>query len=131
MGIVVPETIRALIAEKLVDIGLELYEIHYIQAGKRGSLRITIDSPAGVTVGDCEKASRDISLLLDVEEFSPGRPFNLEISSPGIDRQLKTERDFRRITGRWVVLQMKPEFTGKKTLRGIVTGCTDGILHCE
>jgi ribosome maturation factor RimP len=131
MAFPVPENIKEAIAAKLAELGLELFELRFFQAGSRGILRIIIDSPSGVTIGDCEKASSELSILLDVEDFLAGRPYNLEISSPGIDRPLKTEKDFKRTIGRFVVVQMTEEYSDKKTLRGKVTGCADGILKCE
>jgi ribosome maturation factor RimP len=127
----VAETIRAVIEAKLAESGLELFDIRFFQAGPRPVLRVTIDSPAGITIGECEKASNDISILLDVEDFSPGRRYTLEVSSPGIDRPLKTERDYKRIADHIVVLQMGRTYPGKKTLRGKVVGCADGVLRCE
>ena len=94
-------------------------------------LRITIDRAAGVTVGDCEMFSNELSVALDVEQFLEGRPYTLEVSSPGIDRPLKTERDFKRAIGRFVILQMAPAFEGKKTMRGKVIGCGNGSIECE
>lgn len=127
----VPENIKEIITEKLAECGYELFDLKFFQAGSRGVLRITIDSQAGVTIADCEKASKELSLMLDVEDFSSTRPYTLEISSPGIDRQLKTERDFRRTVGRFVVVQMTPEYPGKKSIRGKVTGCAGGKMQCE
>jgi ribosome maturation factor RimP len=131
MSPMIPENVQELIASKLAELGYELFDIRFFQAGSRAVLRVTIDAPIGVSVGDCEKASTELSLLLDVEEFSAGRPYTLEISSPGIDRPLKTERDFKRTVGRFVMLQMVPHYDGKKTLRAKVIGCADGIVQCE
>ena len=131
MAVLISDEIKAVIEGKLTELGLELFDLKYFQAGSRAVLRIIIDSPSGVTVGDCERVSNELSPLLDVENFAAGRPYTLEISSPGIDRQLKTERDFKRVIGRIVVLQMAPAWTGKKTLRGTVIGCAEGILQIE
>jgi ribosome maturation factor RimP len=131
MGAVIPDSIRGLIGSKCAELGYELFDCSFFQAGTRAVLRVTIDARGGVSVGDCERASNELSLLLDVEEFSAGRPYTLEVSSPGIDRPLRTERDFRRTVGRFVVLQMSPACDGKKTLRVKVTGCAEGTLQCE
>jgi ribosome maturation factor RimP len=131
MAAMVPENVKEAIVAKLDDLGLELFDLRFLQAGSRGVLRIAIDSPDGVKIGDCEKASSELAIVLDVEGFLGGRPYNLEVSSPGIDRPLKTEKDFKRSMGRFVVLQMTPEFPGKKTVRGKVVGCANGILQCE
>ncbi len=131
MGSMIPESIKELIVAKLAELGYEPFDIRFFQAGSRALVRITIDARNGVSVGDCEKVSNELSLLLDVEDFSAGRPYTLEVSSPGIDRPLKTERDFRRTAGRFVVLQMAPVFNGKKTLRGKVVNCTNVVVLCE
>ena len=128
MSAIIPEN---MISAKCAELGYELFDCRFFQAGSRAVLRITIDAPGGVSIGDCERTSTELSLLLDVEEFSAGWPYTLEISSPGIDRPLKTERDFRRTLGRFVMLQMVPHYSGKKTLRAKVTGCADGIVQCE
>jgi len=127
----IPENIKELIKEKLAEHGYELFDGKFFQAGSRGVLRVSIDSPEGVTIADCEKASKELSIMLDVEDFSSTRPYTLEISSPGIDRQLKTERDFRRTVGRFAVIQMAPEYAGKRTIRGKVTGCSVEKVQCE
>lgn len=131
MSGLVPENIRELIAAKCAEHGYELFEIKFFQAGARAVLRIIIDSESGIAIADCEKASKELSLMLDVEDFSSTRPYTLEITSPGIDRQLKTERDFRRTAGRFAVVQMRPEYPGKRTVRGKVTGCTGDKVQVE
>jgi len=131
MSAVIPDAIRELLQAKCTELGYELFDCRFSQAGSRAVLRISIDAPDGVSVGDCEKASNELSLLLDVEEFSAGRPYTLEVSSPGIDRPLKTEREFKRTIGRFVVLQMAPLYDGKKTLRVKVIGCAEDMMQCE
>jgi ribosome maturation factor RimP len=128
---IVPANIKELIEEKLAENGYELFDLKFFQAGSRAVLRIVIDSESGVTIADCEKASRELSIMLDVEDFSSTRPYSLELSSPGIDRQLKTGRDFRRTIGRFVVVQMAPEYPGKRTIRGKMIGVADDKIQCE
>ena len=127
----ITEAIKSIIASKCAGLGFELFDLKLFQAGSRAVLRITIDRTAGVTVGDCEMVSNELSIALDVERFLEGRPYTLEVSSPGIDRPLKTERDFKRAIGRFVILQMAPAFEGKKTMRGKVIGCGNGLIECE
>ncbi|MFP4417547.1 MAG: ribosome maturation factor RimP, partial [Chitinispirillaceae bacterium] len=75
------DRIRPLIEKKVQSLGLELYEIKYIRGG-RSILRVYIDKESGVTIDDCELVSNELSMLLDVEEFSRS-PYTLEVSSPG------------------------------------------------
>ena len=100
------ESIKPVIEKKLTSMGLELYELKCIKAGSRLILRIFIDKDSSVTVDDCEKASHEISILLDVENFSQ-TPYTLEVSSPGIDRPLTTEKEFRRLVGNDIRVHFK------------------------
>ncbi|NLP03119.1 MAG: ribosome maturation factor RimP [Fibrobacter sp.] len=122
------EKIRPVIESKLKDLGFELFDFRFFHAGSRSILRVTVDSENGVTISDCENISNELSVLLDVENFSAGRPYNLEVSSPGIDRQLRTEKDFRRTIGRDVVLHLTEGIEGKKTIRGRVVKCEGNKL---
>jgi ribosome maturation factor RimP len=80
---------------------------------KGGVLRIFIDREEGVTLADCEQVSRQVSALLDVLDFGPGR-YLLEVSSPGLDRQLYQPRDYDRFAGRLVRVTYEDPGTGKK-----------------
>lgn len=80
-------------------LGMSVEEVHLLGRGRRTLLRITIDKDGGVTLADCEAFSRDIGALLDVEDPLSG-PYNLEVSSPGLDRPLKNVEDFRKNTGK-------------------------------
>jgi ribosome maturation factor RimP len=122
------EEITPLIDAKLKELGFELYDLRFFQAGTHSILRIVIDSPEGVKIADCAHASREISLVLDEKNFSEEHPYNLEVSSPGIDRPLKTERDYRRIVGRDVSLHLTSGVDGKKTVTGEVVACEDNKL---
>jgi ribosome maturation factor RimP len=102
------EDITPLIEEKLKFLRLDLYEVKFVAAGKNSVLRIFIDREGGVTIADCEKASNEISMLLDVEDFSPGQ-YSLEVSSPGADRVLHTQKHFKSVIGQYVNIVLKPE----------------------
>jgi ribosome maturation factor RimP len=119
------ERIRPLIREKLRSMGLELWELKYHRAGRRSVLKVFIDRLGGVTIDDCEQASRDLAVMLDVEGFAQG-PYALEVSSPGLDRPLVEERDFRRAVGRRVSITLRePE---QACISGVVRSCADGVV---
>jgi ribosome maturation factor RimP len=80
---------------------------------KGGVLRLFVDKPEGVTLADCEQVSRQASALLDVLDFGSGR-YVLEVSSPGLDRQLYKPRDYERFAGRLVRVTYEDPETGKK-----------------
>ena len=113
------EELRPQIESKLAESGCVLFDIRYFRAGPRSILRINVDKPnGGITIGECEEVSNELSILLDVEGFSLNRPYTLEVSSPGSDRLLKTEQDYRRIINRYVVIHLKNEIDGNKKVRG-------------
>jgi ribosome maturation factor RimP len=121
--------IQEVISQKLNAMGFELYDLKYNQAGKYSSLRIFIDKPGGVTIADCEQASNELSVVLDVENFSK-TPYSLEVSSPGIDRPLKTEKDFKRVLGNTVTVIFKIDMKSK-TVTGSLVHCADGKIQVQ
>jgi ribosome maturation factor RimP len=124
------EEIRPLIEEKLAETGLELYDISFARAGRNSVLKVFVDKEGGVTIDECETASREISTLLDVEEFSTST-YRLEVSSPGADRPLRTERDFKRARGREVRFMIDSQEGRQKNIRGTVLDCTAGSVRIE
>src|SRR5512136_2488935 len=85
-------------------LGLELVEVEYRQEGGRMVLRIYVDRVGGVTLDDCAKVSRELDDILDAEDFIRGK-YTLEVSSPGLNRQLKKASDFERFVGRLVKIR--------------------------
>ncbi len=83
------------------ELGVELEDIELNRLKNRFLLRIYIDKDGGVTIGDCERVSREIEAILDVEDPIPGS-YILEVSSPGLDRPLKRPKDFIRFSGKKV-----------------------------
>lgn len=87
--------LEKMIQDICTDVGVELVEFASFQAGKRKLLRLFIDKEDGVTVDDCAQVSRELGARLDLENIFED-PYTLEVSSPGLDRPLKTDRDFQR-----------------------------------
>ena len=100
------EDITPIIQPIVEDAGLELVELQYRQESSGWTLRIIMYKKSGVTLDDCTKVSREVSHVLDVEDLIPHK-YNLEVSSPGLDRPLKTQRDFERNVGEKVALIVK------------------------
>ena len=124
------EEITSIIEDKLKFLRMELYDIKFIPAGRHSILRVFIDREGGVTIDDCEKASREISMLLDVENFSQD-PYTLEVSSPGADRPLSTQRDFLKVIGHYVNLEFKSGEKQKPVYVGKCLSCADNVLTIE
>ena len=83
----------------------ELVDVEYVKEGTNWYLRAYIDKEGGITVDDCEVVSRELSELLDQEDFIPDS-YILEVSSPGLGRQLKKEKDFARSIGKEVEIKL-------------------------
>ena len=87
-------------------------------------MRLYIDNADGIGLDDCEKVSHAVSALLDVEDPLPGQ-YNLEISSPGVDRKLTKVGHFQRFMGDTVKVQMRFPVDGRKRFRGTIESCDD------
>ncbi len=93
------EKVSELAAEVAGDLQLELVSVEVTGRGRRSMVRIVIDKEGGVTISDCEKMSRGLEALLDVEDPIPGT-YMLEVGSPGLDRPLHSQRDYERSVGK-------------------------------
>ena len=100
------------------EFGYSLYDVEYVKEGTDYYLRAYIDKEGGITVDDCEKVSRSLELKLDEEDFIPNA-YILEVSSPGLGRQLKKEKHFLAGIGEQVDVRLykalpdkRKEFTG-------------------
>lgn len=111
------------IIEPVVNsLGCELWGLEYHASGRRrGLLRIYIDKPGGVNLSDCERVSRQVSSVLDVEDPISGE-YNLEVSSPGMDRPLYTLAQFADFTGEQVRVRLREPFEGRRQFSGLLTG---------
>ena len=99
-------------------LGYELVELELKLGQRTGLVRLYIDSEAGVTLDDCERVSHQVSALLDVEDPIPGQ-YNLEVSSPGLDRVLRIPAHFRRFAGERVKLEIgEPTPEGRRRYTG-------------
>lgn len=104
--------LESLLEPILEDKGLILVDLELKGVGKRKILRVYIDKPGGVTIKDCEEVSREYSVLLDVEDPIEGS-YILEVSSPGIDRELRKEREFKWALGKEVIVNtLEGDFKG-------------------
>jgi ribosome maturation factor RimP len=103
----------------LKDVGYELVDIEFVPGKGGGTLRIYIDSPEGIDVDDCADASHAISELLDVEDPFPGA-YSLEVSSPGLDRVLRTPEHFARFVDNRVKVELVVPRDGRKRYTGML-----------
>lgn len=124
--------IKALIREAVEDEGFELVGVELAQTGRNPVLRVYVDRPGGVTVSDCAYISRRVGVLLEVDDFIPGS-YTLEVSSPGLERPLFSEADYRRFQGREIRLQAVEKIEGRRNFTGRIKGFSNGVvqLDCE
>ena len=114
------DELNALLTPLIGDLGLELVGIEF-SPGRGGSLlRVYVDAPGRpVTIDDCERASREISALLDVNDPVAGR-YTLEVSSPGLDRPLFTPEQFARFVGQAVKINVNLPLDGRRRFHGTI-----------
>jgi ribosome maturation factor RimP len=126
--------------------GLEIFDVHLRRESIGAVLRVIIDKPDpgrpttpeedSVGIEDCQHVSRDLSALLDVEEADLDEPvlgqaYTLEVSSPGLDRPLRYEADYRRFTGRLAKLVTLEPIDGQSAFSGRLSGVQDGHVVLE
>ena len=111
-------------------LGYELVDAEVRLGSKGGLVRLFIDNPEGIDLDDCEKVSLAVSALLDVEDPVPGN-YNLEVSSPGLDRKLTKVEHFQRFAGETVKVQMRFPIEGRRRFRGTLVSSDDENIVVE
>ena len=114
-------------------LGFEFWGLEYIAQGKNSVLRVFIDSPNGIHVDDCAQVSRQISGVMDVEDPITSE-YNLEVSSPGVDRPLFTLEHFSRYVGEFVDVKLRYAFEGRRKFKGKLVGIEDDediVVHVD
>ena len=124
----VVEQVRTVAARVAASYGLDIFDVQFRREAAGMVLRIQIDRPGpaataedSVSVEDCAAVSRDLSAVLDVEDIVP-TAYTLEVSSPGLDRPLRTADEFRRFAGRRAKLVMRQAVDGQTFLKGRLGG---------
>ena len=119
------QQLRELLEPVVQSLGCELWGLEFHGAGRRrGLLRVYIDKPEGVVLEDCERVSRQLSSVLDVEDPIQSE-YTLEVSSPGMDRPLYTAGQFQQYCGEQVQVKLRLPFNGRKQFSGLLTGVDD------
>lgn len=118
------QDIEALVTPVIEALGCELWGVEFMSMGRHSKLRIYIERPEGVTIDDCERVSRDVSDLLDVEDVMP-QSYTLEVSSPGMDRILFRPDHYARNIGETVDVRLHFPFEGSKRIVGVLAGIED------
>ena len=113
--------VKALVAPIIEAQQLELVDVEFRQEGPAKMLRIFIDKPGGVSLDDCQNVSRECETLLDVENIIQSQ-YVFEVSSPGLDRPLKSLQDYARFQERLVKIKTHEAIQGRKHFLGRLRG---------
>jgi ribosome maturation factor RimP len=115
----ITERVTALVEPVIEDMGFELVDVEFLTDRGRRVLRIYVDAEGGITLDQCVEVSREVGTLIDLEDVVPDQ-YVLEVSSPGLDRPLKKEKDFRAAVGRRVKVKMKKPVGRRRNFTGIL-----------
>jgi len=113
------EKLSLMLQPAIEVLDLELWGIEYLTKGRSALLRVYIDSDEGVTIDDCEKVSRQISAILDVEDPITGE-YTLEVSSPGLDRPLFTAEQYVAYVGEVINVRLNSPIDGRRKFKGVL-----------
>ena len=112
------------------DSEIELVDVEYVKEPHGWVLRVFLDKPGGIDLQDCQSVSEVLSDILDQEDPIPG-PYSLEVSSPGLERPLKKESDYKRFAGRLVNIRTYSAVDGRKSFQGTLLGLSEGQVQVE
>ena len=123
----IKDTVREAIEPTVTELGYRIWDVTYGKIGADYHLEVTIDADAGINIEDCERVHRAIDPILD--ECDPIEGFYyLEVSSPGIERELRTEEHILSSIGALVEAKLFAPRDGRKSFTGILSGFADGIV---
>ena len=122
--------LEALLNPLIVQEGGELVDLQWRREGHQWVLRLFLDKPKGITLDDCAYFSDRVSATLDEGDKIP-QSYVLEVSSPGLDRVIKKDKDFERFAGKPVKLRLKLPENGQRKFTGVLQGLKDGNVSVQ
>lgn len=126
----IADKIKTLILPVVEDMGYELVGVEYIASGKHSILRVYIDSDKGIGLNDCETVSHQLSSIFDVEEPIKSQ-YNLEVSSPGIERPLFDIKHYQRFLGYDVKLKLVRAINAQRKFKGVIASVSENNNSIE
>lgn len=128
----VVEIVEELVTPIVESRHFELVDIEFLKEGKNWFLRVYIDKPGGIDIEECAWVSEQLSEKMDAIEPDPiPQAYFLEVSSPGAERPLKTEKDLQEAIGRYVHFSFYQNFEGEKFYEGTLLSVTDETVRLE
>lgn len=125
-----PANVEAIVEPVVTSLGYELVGTEFMQQGRSGLLRVYIDIENGITLDDCQRVSHQLSGVLDVEDVIKSQ-YQLEVSSPGLDRPLFKMEHFERFIGHKAKMKLTAPLNGQRKFSGILRGVKDGNVILE
>jgi ribosome maturation factor RimP len=126
----IAEQVADLVGPALEDMDFELVDVEYLSRHGKWVLRLYIDKEGGVTLDDCARVSREFGDLIDVKDIIIHK-YVLEVSSPGLDRPLKKEKDFEHAIGKKIKVKTVAPVKGRQNYTGYLRNFQKGILYIE
>ena len=124
------DRVQVIVVPILSTQGMELVEVEYRREGNGWVLRLYIDKEGGITVEDCSQVSQEVGRNLDVEDFI-STPYTLEVSSPGLNRPLKSRRDFSKYRNHLIKLKTVDPIQNRRHFKGKLTGVSETWIEIE
>ncbi|GAA0355573.1 ribosome maturation factor RimP [Bowmanella denitrificans] len=124
------QTLTEMLTPAVEALGFELLGIEFVRAGRHSTLRVYIDHPDGISVDNCADVSHQVSAVLDVED-PISTEYDLEVSSPGMDRPLFKEAHYLKVVGETVSVRLRMPMDNRRNFKGKVLSCENGTLTVE
>lgn len=124
------EALEQIIAPAVIAVGMELWGVEFISQGRHSVLRVYIDSEHGVSLDDCERVSHQVSGVLDVEDPIQSE-YNLEVSSPGLDRPLFRFEQYAAFCGEQLKVRLRSAVGDRRNFTGLLVGADNDTLEFE
>lgn len=125
-----PGNVQAIIEPVVTSLGYELVGAEFLVQRQGGLLRVYIDTEEGIQLDDCQRVSHQLSGVLDVEDVIKGK-YQLEVSSPGLDRPLFTAEHFERFQGHVAKLKLTAPLEGRRKFKGTLKGIENNQVKIE
>ena len=126
----ITERLTEMLTPAVEALEFELVGIEFIRAGKHSTLRVYIDHEDGISVDDCAQVSHQVSAVLDVED-PINTEYNLEVSSPGLDRPLFTAAQYAQFAGESAQVTLNVPVSGKRKFTGVIKQVADNVVSFE
>ena len=124
------QNLTEMLAPAVEALDFELVGVEFVRAGKHSTLRVYIDHENGISVDDCADVSHQVSAVLDVED-PISTEYNLEVSSPGMDRPLFKPAHYENVVGETIAVKLRMPMENRRNFKGKLLYIADGVITVE